>query len=197
MKTILSPINKINFTGMEEATLPCLDYEKYFNRDNSSEESVIDSAKQAECELLQSIEKGNNQNNFANIPLNLVKTFNENEYHYSTFQELSKRNNNIEILSSLKSLEYNWNDNGANPFKEDLILKSITIIENLQYQPEVFPTARESIQFEFTNKLNEYLELEIFSDYITLYQETLDSEEEIVISIDEINRILEQFYERK
>ena len=40
----------------------------------------------------------------------------------------------------------------------------------LDYQPEVFPTARRTIQMEYELDDNSYLEFEVYSDYIAVME---------------------------
>jgi len=69
---------------------------------------------------------------------------------------------NIEKLNEFLDLRENWNGNNAKPFKEEVIDKCIDLINllSIDNQPEIFPTARNTIQFEYDNK-NKYLEFEI------------------------------------
>lgn len=74
-----------------------------------------------------------------------------------------KLENNLVLLDELSRLNGNWNGYGAGVFNENLINFCKNILIMLQFQPEVFPTGRNSIQFEF-EKDGRYLELEIFSE---------------------------------
>lgn len=78
---------------------------------------------------------------------------------------------NIEILSEIGELEDNWNNYGAPKFNQSLIFKCLRIItsSNLKFQPEIFPTARQSIQFEYEPDDYHYFEIEIFIDRIKIY----------------------------
>jgi len=78
---------------------------------------------------------------------------------------------NVDILSEIGQLQNNWNQYGADKFKQELIFKCLKIINHtdLRFQPEIFPTAQQSIQFEYEPDDNHYLELEIFEDRIKLY----------------------------
>lgn len=67
---------------------------------------------------------------------------------------------NLLILQSFEDLKFNWNDNNAKAFDRKLIKKVSEILYQLKYQPEIFPTASDSIQLEFDNNGN-YLEFEI------------------------------------
>ena len=70
---------------------------------------------------------------------------------------------NIRRLNSFLYLKQNWNNNNANPFNNKLIDKAFNILTSLNYSPEVFPSGRDSIQFEFEKDNGDYLEFEIFA----------------------------------
>lgn len=75
---------------------------------------------------------------------------------------------NIKRILDFAKLEKNWNNNNADKFDPKLIEKCLLLISNIPLQPKVFPTACNSIQFEYRNE-NEYLEFEIFLDRITMF----------------------------
>lgn len=54
-----------------------------------------------------------------------------------------------------------WNGNGAPAFPATLINKIRMIIEELFIQPEIFPTALQTIQLEFNNSRRDHMEIEI------------------------------------
>lgn len=70
---------------------------------------------------------------------------------------------NIEKLETISKLQNDWNGEGAKAFHSSLINKVKGLLINLKAQPEIFPTAENSIQFEFDGDNNSYLEIE-FSD---------------------------------
>lgn len=75
-----------------------------------------------------------------------------------------------EQIEAIKNLEDNWNDNGASKFSESLILQAKKIIDDFpnEFEIEVFPTARDSIQFEYETE-NVYLEFELFEKNASVY----------------------------
>lgn len=109
--------------------------------------------------------------------------------HLSMKQKL-----NLETLDNFKALQFNWNGNNAEPFSESLIEKAKSIIFHLKYQPEVFPTAKQSVQFEYEKENGDYLEFEIFEDSITCLQIVSGNESESQIKDSEIFSKLDQFY---
>ena len=78
----------------------------------------------------------------------------------------------LEKLNEFSLMEANWNENGADPFSAELILKCkqlSVLLENCGF--DVFPTGRNSIQFE-KEVDGEYIEIEVFNDRIETYHES-------------------------
>lgn len=119
---------------------------------------------------------------------------------YNDMIDKQKKMMNKQKIKSFKELQSNWNYCHAAPFEDELILKAEKLISMIWKQPDVFPTGRESIQFEYEKENGDYLEFEVFSDRINkLFMDDAENEEEEVISIDDIskiNNILREFYER-
>ena len=76
---------------------------------------------------------------------------------------------NLEKLESFLNLPENWNGNGAKPFSFELINYVIEILCRLPKQPQIFPTAENSIQLEYDNPDGSYLEIEVFEDVIQVF----------------------------
>lgn len=110
-------------------------------------------------------------------------------------------NNNIKRIEEIKELEYNWNDNEAEPIDKIICDNVLNIIYEVIIQPKIFPTANDSIQLEYYDKndKNKYLEFEVFKDYINVYEILSDSQEKSYIinsmSTNKINSIIMDFYE--
>ena len=104
---------------------------------------------------------------------------------------------NINRLKSFLRLGQNWNNHNANPFSDELVEKAFNILTSLDYSPEIFPTGRNSIQFEFGKKNEDYLEFEVFDDKILHFSMINGNpvEEDLSDSI-QINQILTRFYAR-
>lgn len=87
-------------------------------------------------------------------------------------------------IDEFQELEQGWNGYNAPPIPESVIERSRRFADALDKEAEVFPTGRESVQFEFGNK-----EIEIFESSVGIVQEstfrddpyecTLDLEEAI------------------
>jgi len=87
-------------------------------------------------------------------------------------------NKAIEKILHFKDLKQDWNGYGAESLSKELIIKAIKLIKEFKPTPEVFPTARNSIQFEWEEikdnpKHEIYFELEIFEDRIEMYGDSL------------------------
>lgn len=118
---------------------------------------------------------------------------------YSENYQLKKKLNNINTILSFKKFESNWNGNGAEPFSVAIIQKAFDFINSseLKFQPNVFPTARQSIQFEYEKSNGNYLEIEIFEDRFSAYSEIDDKETEYEsISFNETIKLIDEFYSR-
>ena len=74
---------------------------------------------------------------------------------------------NLIRLDEIAKLEENWNGYGAKAFSQELIGKCKDIINNLEFQPKIFPTGRKSVQFQYELEDRSYLEFEIFEDKVS------------------------------
>lgn len=73
----------------------------------------------------------------------------------------SVQSDNLEKLRVISELPDGWNGNGAPAFSKRLIQKIRTLIRQLDIQPEVFPTAMQTIQLEYDNSRRDHMEIEI------------------------------------
>ena len=76
----------------------------------------------------------------------------------------SLKNHNMEKLSAIRSLKSGWNGNGAPAFSKSLIDRIGSLIDILDIQPEIFPTAMGTIQLEYDNSRKDHMEIEISDD---------------------------------
>lgn len=100
---------------------------------------------------------------------------------------------NLQTLRSIKQLPVDWNGKGSVTFSEALIQKVFTIVRELQFQPDIFPTGRNSIQLEFEIG-DDYLEFEIFEDKIIGLIQFNGKDEEREILEEEIFKLTEDFH---
>lgn len=102
---------------------------------------------------------------------------------------------NIVKVSSFASLPHNWNYNGAEKISQDVIQNATELLKHLRIQPQIFPTGRNSIQFEYEKKDGDYLEFEIYADKIVCYFEfEKDSKEFKISNNDSANTMVKLFY---
>ena len=71
---------------------------------------------------------------------------------------------NIDQLREIANMEDNWNGEGGLSFGKDFIQELRDLVSIMQLQPDIAPTGRGSIDFEYGSrkKGHKYLGLEIF-----------------------------------
>lgn len=82
---------------------------------------------------------------------------------------------------SFAVLPVNWDGYGAKPIPSRAVTRSLHLLGLQQFQiypPEVFPTGRESVQFEYEKPDGSYLEFEVFADRIEAFE--MDPEDNVV-----------------
>lgn len=90
--------------------------------------------------------------------------FNGQKIYMEKVSVNSEKANNMEKLEQIAKLEKGWDGDGARAFSAALIRTVREIIVSLDKQPEIFPTACETIQIEYDHKDGSYLEIEISDD---------------------------------
>ena len=110
----------------------------------------------------------------------------------------SDKANNLLCLLEIQQLQNNWNGNGANSFSQDLLARARRIVMTSFIQASIFPTARDSIQFEYENDIGDYLEIEVFeSGRIKAFSYSHDGQPlSRDISLGDINEVVNRFYGR-
>ena len=102
-------------------------------------------------------------------------------------------------LDEISKLDSNWNGYGAEPISKEIIDKVAELLPNLNKQPEIFPTADDTIQLEYDGENESYLEFNIDeSDEAAVYLvDKKGNERDFAIRCDEdqINKIVGEFYE--
>lgn len=122
------------------------------------------------------------------------ETISSTRFNNSERFSLEKLKNNKRKLESIKNLGSNWNGYESPEIEEKLISKVLQIISNLEYQPQIFPTGRGSIQIEKHINDENFVEIEISTDEIFAYQMKNGVETEKEISTDEINNLISDLY---
>ena len=77
------------------------------------------------------------------------------------FSDNTLKDDNLKKLEQISCFKENWNGNGASAIPSVIIKKTRALIKALMIQPEIFPTALETIQLEFDNSRHDHMEIEI------------------------------------
>lgn len=105
---------------------------------------------------------------------------------------------NIKKLETIAMLQDNWNANGAKAFSANLISKVRNIIVFLEIQPEVFPTACESLQLEYDKQDGSHMEIELTegenAEIFVIDSMGCESIRNIQASVEVINKVVSDFY---
>lgn len=106
-----------------------------------------------------------------------------------------KSMDNLKKINRIAGLKDDWNLHGASSFSESLLKLCRNMLLKLKRQPDIFPTANNSIQFEFKNK-DDYLEIEIFDDlsHIEYYMKKGGKEIEKSTVVQDVIKVVNQFY---
>ena len=106
---------------------------------------------------------------------------------------------NLLKLDEIKSLKRNWNGNKAKPITKKIVNKTKSLIINLEKQPQVFPTANDSIQMEYDGDNNSYLEFQITKEnnlsYFKIDRNGKETSGIIPVSSFALNALVKEFYE--
>jgi len=88
---------------------------------------------------------------------------------------------------------------GSSATKNDVICRALAVSSQIPSGFDVFPTGRNSVQFEYEEKSRKYIELEIFSDkFALLYmsdEKTIKYENDNIINLNEAIKKANEFYE--
>ena len=117
---------------------------------------------------------------------------------YSSYLYGKDKIANLKRLSDIEALPDNWNNNGADKISENLIKCVRKLLMILEIQPEIFPTALNSIQFEYDNSRRDHMEIEISDSdeaevfIVTYFGEEI--EESIPSTYESLAERIVQFY---
>ena len=105
---------------------------------------------------------------------------------------------NLKKLDQIAYLEDGWNGNTARAFEKQLISMIRRIITALDVQPELFPTACDSVQFEYEKENGAYLEIVInLEDTWEVFEVSSDGQEKyssIEADVEAIAKVVNSFY---
>jgi len=104
---------------------------------------------------------------------------------------------NLEKIEKIKILPKNWNGNGAENFSKNLISIIRNLVLDLKIQPELFPTADDSIQIEYEKENGDYLEILVSEnnkfDFFQI-KNKIETTGKIDSSSEKINEMIGEFY---
>lgn len=105
---------------------------------------------------------------------------------------------NFNKLREIATLSDNWNENGAKAIPVSLIDSMKGYINYLDIQPEIFPTVMGTLQLEYDRENGAHLEIEISehgeADVFIMDAEDNVSKFRLMVSVQEINRVVSEFY---
>lgn len=128
-----------------------------------------------------------NETNYLNIS-------SDSAYYDNAINFSFKLQENLKIIDNFKNLKDNWNGYGGLKLSKSVIDNARSALYFLDRQPDVFPTGRNSIQFEYEKENGDYLEFEIFEDSIVMLQIISDEETERNIDEKEMKKMVREFY---
>lgn len=133
--------------------------------------------------------------NFSLPGYNMYKTA---EYSVENVVMNEEKIYNLRKLEQIAQLEDGWNGSTAKAFEPQLISKIRRMITVLEFQPELFPTACDSVQFEYEKEDGSYLEIEINSeDTWEVFEIDSDGKEtyfSVIADIEAIIKVVNSFY---
>jgi hypothetical protein len=105
---------------------------------------------------------------------------------------------NLIKLEAIARLQDDWNENGAKAFSMGLITKVRNLIMFLKIQPEVFPTACESLQLEYDKEDGSHMEIELTeSENAEVFVVDNNGRESVInirTNIESVNKVVSDFY---
>lgn len=111
-----------------------------------------------------------------------------------------KLKKNLETLKIIEKLKKNWNGNNAEPISQkiiDVVRGLICILGDKQ--PDIFPTACDSLQIEYEKNNGEYLEFEFLNNnvvkWFSIDRSSKETYGEFEYDINTIKGMVDDFYE--
>lgn len=82
----------------------------------------------------------------------------------------ASKSRSLNTLNDISELDSDWNGYSAKPIPYETIVLCRKIVMSLDYQPEIYPTGRRSVQMEYEKADRSYLEFEISQDKIKVME---------------------------
>lgn len=125
-------------------------------------------------------------------------TFNNMMPYVERISMDNEKVSNLEKLEQIAKLEDGWDGDNAKAFNDTLITNVRSILMGLRIQPELFPTACDTIQIEYEREDGAYLEIEIAEDrnakVFAIDSKGSESSSVINASVQEIGKVVDSFY---
>ena len=118
--------------------------------------------------------------------------------HYMDVNKDSFLTENIDRLREIGELKENWDGEDGLPFGKDFLQEVIDLVSTMQIQPDIGPTGRGSIDFEYGSrkKGQKYLNLEIYEKgrrVVVYSKDETDNSFHEEIEMEDINVRVQQF----
>lgn len=101
-------------------------------------------------------------------------------------------------LKQIATLGNGWNGKNAKAFDKSFLSRATALILSLSHQPEIFPTACDSIQIEYEKDDGSYLEIELTNhDSCNIFEiDSMGQESEFSrpMNVEAINKVVNSFY---
>ena len=127
------------------------------------------------------------KNSITNVDETAVPTYKNSFYPFPLYSDKFKSNSetnliepdirkaidktsSLRTLENIQKLENDWNGYGAESFPANVISLSRDIVMILDYQPDIFPTGRQTVQMEYELSDRSYLEIEIYEERIKIME---------------------------
>lgn len=105
---------------------------------------------------------------------------------------------NLAKLDDIRALKKNWNGNGARKISKKIINRTRSLLIALDRQPQVFPTANDSVQIEYDGNEHAYLEFQVTKKtrlpFYMVDKTGTEKTGDIPFSASAVNELVEQFY---
>ena len=100
----------------------------------------------------------------------------------------------IADIKDIARLSYNWNGYKASPIPQDICEVAMTLMKVLSHRPDIFATARKTIQLEWQTN-DTYLEIELYHDHFHVLKVKGGQAKNAVFPINSIKTIKELVYD--
>ena len=118
--------------------------------------------------------------------------------HYSDINKRNEMTDNVRYLYEISQYKENWDDEDGLPFDARFIREIIDLVSTMKTQPDIGPTGRGSIDFEYGSlrKGQKYLGLEIFEKDRSVhlfFKDKAGRTTEEIIGMEDVNGRIQQF----